>query len=310
MQENDIAQAEQYLLQGVSHIHSDNKAYPNEEYRLFDALAQMAVKKGDYRAAVNYQRTAEEKLREVLNHEQIFNAQKLEIQYETDKKDEQLKLLGETASLRKRQNYLYGGLALALLMGLVFMFSSYRFKLRYSRERERKLAQEKAEAERFAAMQLQMEKEEQARLKAEQELLELQRQQLQKEALANSLIIEHKNETLNQIRDNLKEGDAQLIQRLLKKETLLQTDFDEIKLQLQELHPEFFRQLNEQSIQKLTPLDLKYCTYIYLKMDTRQIAQALHVETQSVRMFKYRLKQKLGLAKETDLEQFIQQLGG
>lgn len=307
--ENDIAQAEQYLLQGVSLIHQDNNRYPKEEHLAFTYLSDIAAKKGDYRAALNYQKTAQEKLTEVFDQEQVFNAQKLEIQYETNKKDEQLKLLGETALLRKRQNYLYGGLALALLIGLVFMFSSYRFKLRYSRERERKLAQEKAEAERFAAMQLRMEKEEQARLKAEQELLELQRQQLQKEALANSLIIEQKNETLNQIRDNLKEGDAQLIQRLLKKETLLNTDFDEIKLQLQELHPEFFRQLNEQSVQKLTLLDLKYCTYIYLNMDTRQIAQTLHVETQSVRMFKYRLKQKLGLAKEIDLEQFIQQLG-
>lgn len=310
LKDGQLQQAEAYLLQGLSRIQQNSKAYPKEEYQLFKSLSDIAVKKSDYPTAINYQQIAEDKLRQIMDEEQIFNAQKLEIQYETEKKDEQLKLLAETASLRKRQSYLYGGLAIALLIGLVFMFNSFRFRLRYSIERERKLAQEKEEAERYAAMQLKMEKEEQARLKAEQELLELQRQQLQKEALANSLIIEHKNETLNQIRDQLKEGDAQIIRRLLKKETLLNADFGEIKLQLQQLHPNFFKQLTNQSVQKLTLLDLKYCTYIYLKMDTKQIAQTLHVETQSVRMFKYRLKQKLGLPKETDLDRFIQQIGG
>lgn len=86
---------------------------------------------------------------------------------------------------------------------------------------------------------------------------------------------------------------------------LIQTDFEEIKMQIQELHPDFFNALGKKAVQKLTTLDLKYCTYLYLKMDTRQIAQALHVEAQSVRMFKYRLKQKFGLGKGDDLEGFL-----
>ncbi|WP_353183443.1 hypothetical protein [Parapedobacter lycopersici] len=305
----NILQAEKYLLQGLSRIQQSDQAHDKEAYTIFKHLSDIAVKKQDYPAALNYQRQAETRLRQILDHEQIFNAQKLEIQYETEKKNEQLKLLTETASLRKRQSYLYGGLALALLIGLVFMFSSYHFRLRYSIEREKKLANEKEEGERYAAMQLKMEKEEQARLRAEQELLELQRGRLQKEALANSLIIEHKNDMLNQIRSQLKTGDTHHVRKLLKEEALLNADFEEVKLQVQELHPGFFNQLTGKAVQKLTPLDLKYCTYIYLKMNSKQIAQALHVEVQSVRMFKYRLKQKLGLPRESDLEQFIQQLG-
>lgn len=94
---------------------------------------------------------------------------------------------------------------------------------------------------------------------------------------------------------------------------LVQSDFEDIKTHIQELHPDFFNQLNKNALQKLTPLDLKYCTYIYLKMNTKQIAQALDVEPQSVRMFKYRLKQKFGLGKEVDLEDFpatIERTGG
>ncbi|QNL48037.1 hypothetical protein H8S90_14610 [Olivibacter sp. SDN3] len=306
LKENNIPLAEQYLLQGLTLIQQNNNTFFKQEYTVYKHLADIAVKKGDLQSALNYQRKAENSLKQTFDQLQIFNAQKLEIQYETEKKNQQLKLLNERAELRKQQTYLYGGIALALVIGLGFMFLSYHFKLRYSIEREKKLAQEKEDAERSAAMQMQLEKEEQARLKAEQELLELQRQQLQKEALANSLIIEHKNDMFKQIQTKLKEGDARNIQKLLKEEMLMNTDFEDIRWQIQQLHPNFFHQLSEKAVQKLTPLDLKYCAYIHLQMSTKQIAQVLHVEAQSVRMFKYRLKQKFGLSKESNLEIFLQ----
>lgn len=148
----------------------------------------------DLQMALNYQQTAERLLKKTFDQQQIFNTQKLEVQYESEKKNQQLKLLSQQAEFRKKQNYLYGGIALALLAGLAFMFRAYRFKLRYSIERERQLHQEKEESEKRASIQLRLEKEEQARLKAEQELLDLKRKQLEKEALANSLMIEHKND--------------------------------------------------------------------------------------------------------------------
>ncbi len=304
--EGNPALAEQYLLQGLSQLMNDESNHFNLEYAVNKELGEIARGKNDLKSAITYQTKAEELLKKSFDEQQLLNAQKLEIQYETEKKDQQLKLLNERAEFRKRQNYLYGGIASALLFGLVFMVSSYRFKLRYSIEREKKLQQEKEEAERTMVIQIQLEKEEQARLKVEQELLDLKRRQLEKEALTNSLIIEHKNDTLKQIQDQIRVGDPRNIQKLLKEEKLLRADFEDIKMQIQELHPNFFNRLSEKSIQKLTALDLKYCAYLYLKMTTKQIAQALHVAPQSVRMFKYRLKQKFGLDKDSNLEEFLQ----
>lgn len=302
----DLALAEQYLLQGLSQLMSASVNHFRLEYAVNKDLTDIAQKKNDIKAALTYQQRAEELLKKSFDEQQLFNAQKLEIQYETEKKDRQLELLNERDKFRNKQNYLYGGIALALLFGLIFMFASYHFKLKYSIEREKKLAQEKEDAEHQAALQLKIEKEEQARLEAERELLHLKRQQLEKEALANSLIIEHKNEMLKQIQGKILDGgEAGDIQKLLKEEMLLRADFDDVKMQIQQLHPTFFNQLTEKAVQKLTPLDLKYCAYIYLQMTTKQIAQALHVEPQSVRMFKYRLKQKFGLGKDVDLEKFL-----
>lgn len=304
--EGNPALAEKYLLQGLSHLVASNKNYYRLEYAVNKDLTDLAFKRNDTKAALQYQQRAEELLKKSFNEQQLFNVQKLEVQYETEKKDKELQLLKEREAFNRKQNYLYGGIASALLFGLGFMFVSYHFKLRYSIEREKKLAQEKEDAEQQAKMQILLEKEEQARLKAEQELLDLRKQQLEKEALANSLIIDRKNETLKQIQNKIRSGEASHIQKLIKEEMLLQTDFEDIKLQMQELHPDFFNRLNEKAVQKLTPLDLKYCTYLYLKMSTKQIAQILHVEPQSVRMFKYRLKQKFGLGKESDLEEFLE----
>ena len=303
--EGNLELTEQYLLSGLNLLMSDNGNHYKLEYMVYKDLGDIALKKGDIKLALTYQQKAEKLLKQSFNEQQLFNAQKLEIQYETEKKNRELELLKEREAFRKKQNYLYGGIASALLFGLIFMFVSYHFKLRYSIERERKLSQEKKDAEQQAEILLKLEKEEQARLKAEQELLDLRRQQLEKEALANSLIIERKNDTLKQIQDKIQGGEAAHVQKLIKEEMMMHAGFDDIKMQIQQLHPDFFNRLNEKSVQKLTSLDLKYCTYIYLKMHTKQIAQNLNVEPQSVRMFKYRLKQKFGLSKKVDLEEFL-----
>lgn len=61
-------------------------------------------------------------------------------------------------------------------------------------------------------------------------------------------------------------------------------------------------------LSKLTNQDLRYAAYIYLNMDNLQIANVLKADPKTVRMTKYRLKQKIGLGKEEDLQAFIQNL--
>ncbi|WP_315823470.1 hypothetical protein [Paraflavitalea speifideaquila] len=45
------------------------------------------------------------------------------------------------------------------------------------------------------------------------------------------------------------------------------------------------------------------------RTDTGQIDKLMHIEAKSVRMYRYRIKQKLGLNKDDDLNSFLQQLG-
>ncbi len=101
--------------------------------------------------------------------------------------------------------------------------------------------------------------------------------------------------------------DSIVIERLLKEEKKNDNKFEEFSGYVKKIHPTFYSRLQEQAVQSLTPLDLRYCTFIIMNLSTKEIASLLYVEPKTVRMTKYRLKQKLGLAKDDDLNIFIQQ---
>ncbi|WP_118951632.1 hypothetical protein [Taibaiella helva] len=302
--EGDYRATEQYLLDAYQVMQSAQPPYYPTLINVTQSLADFYKQQYNFQQALAYQKEVTTYNSKYFKQQQARNMQKLEAQYETAKQERALQALREQEQSRKRQNYLYGGIALASLLGLVFMFRSYHFRLRYSLQREKQLKLEKQESE----MQVKLEKEEQARLKAEQLLLEVRQEQLKTEAMANMLLLEHKNKMLHQLKDKLSEDDAVDIQKLLKEEEVLDDDFEKARMQILQIHPGFFQQLSARAQRKLTLLDLKLCAYLYLKMDTRHIARMMHVEVKSVRMSRYRIKQKLGLSKEEDLNTFLQGL--
>ncbi|MVT07997.1 helix-turn-helix transcriptional regulator [Chitinophaga tropicalis] len=305
MQEKNFLQAENYLLEAY-HLMTDLETpYYYTLVNIATSLTSLYEQTGNYTRALEFQKKVTLYNSKLFSEKQALNAQKLEIQYETEKKNNELLMLKQSEKYNRMQKYLYSGIAAISVLGLIFMFRSYHFRLRYSLQREKQLHLEKQEAE----LQMKLEKEEQSRLKAEQELLEMQQQQLQKEMMASQLQLDHKREMLLQLKEKLNDNGQVNINKIWNEELSLDDDFEDVKLQIQRVHPEFFSQLNEKALQKLTPLDLKLCAYLHLKIDTKKIAQMLHIEPKSVRMSRYRIKQKLGLGKDEDLNLFLQQLG-
>lgn len=297
-------EVERYLLAAYGVMLTQQPPYYHTMINVTQALADFYKQKGNYQKAMDFQREVTAYTNKNFNQQKALNAQKLEIQYEAEKKNNEVRLLKEREQSRKKQNFLYTCIAIASFFCLLFIFRSYHFRLRYSLQREKQLQLEKQDSE----LQVKLEKEEQARLKAEQQLLEVQQQQLKKEVMANVLQLEHKNQMLYNLKDRLAGGDKVNIHKVLKEEMILDNDFQQAKVQIQQVHPDFFQLLNEKAQKKLTLLDLKLCAYVYLQMDTPQIAQLMHVEAKSVRMSRYRIKQKLGLEKEDDLNGFFQRL--
>lgn len=304
MRNNDTYLAEQYLLKAESIALTQKPVYYHILINIVSDLAGLYSRQQNYAKAYNYQAKVTEYSNLLYSQSQAETTKKLEAQYQSIQKEQELKNLTEKAGSLKREKYLYISLGIFGLIGTFFMFRSYHFKLRYSIEREKKLNTEKHDAE----LQVKLEKEEQARLKAEQDLLTLQQQKLQDEVLASHLHLQHKNEVLQQLKVKLNDDKSLNINQIIREENLLDNDFEKAKFQIQKVHPNFFKNLSLKSNPNLTSLDLKYCAYLYLGMDTKQIANILNVEPKSVRMTKYRLKKKFGLNEDTDLDMFIKSI--
>lgn len=68
--------------------------------------------------------------------------------------------------------------------------------------------------------------------------------------------------------------------------------------------PHFFEEL-KQRFPDLTPNEIKLCAYIRIGMSSKQIAQMLNLSPESVNKNRYRLRKKLGLEKDTVLDEII-----
>ena len=81
-------------------------------------------------------------------------------------------------------------------------------------------------------------------------------------------------------------------------------DWDVFKLYFEDVNKNFYQKLNEIN-PELTTNDHRLCALIKLNMNSKEMASVLNVAPNSIKSSRYRLKKKLGLDVEADLEEFI-----
>ena len=310
---NDYGSVEKLLTKALSNTLKQKAKQTELLTKIYAGLAQLHSKKGDFKRAFFYQEKYNEANNTFNAEAQQKNIQLLDAKFDFTKKTEQIKLLNEKNRLISKQKYFFIGIGILLLICLLFMFSSYNYKLKFFKEQQTSLL-EKSEKSKLKTRLLQeqskLKTEEANRLLIEQKLIISQKNQLQKELIAGNLQVEHKHEVLQNMKQKLiSEGvnskTIQNLSRIINDEIRLDKDFDVIKNDFKDIQPEFIEKLQTCSNQKLSKLDLKYCTYIKLSFSTKQMSSLLHVEPTSIRMNKYRLKQKLNLKKNQNLQDFL-----
>ncbi|WP_118976627.1 helix-turn-helix transcriptional regulator [Taibaiella koreensis] len=289
------AAAERLFLQGLADVQQSASSSSQVKAKMLRGLATVAEKSGNKDKALRYYKEYLRFAQEAYDAGKLAIVQKLEVQYESERKDRELEVLQERAAFNRRLNYIYIGLAAASLLALVFLFRSYHFRLRAS------------------IQQQQLRAEEAARLKAEQELLQERQERLQKELLAGSLQVEEKKDLLHALRDKLGEQTEDLplkgqVERMIRETQRMDEDFELTKARLVDIHPEFFTRLQQQAAHSLTRLDLKYCSYILMGLSNKEVALRLGIDPKSIRMARYRIKQKLQLDKEDNLDEVIRKM--
>lgn len=293
--EGSYAEAERLFLLGFAELERNTEGGQQVKAAMMKGLATVAEKSGNPKKALDYYKRYIHYEREAYNTEKLSVTQKLEVQYEAEKKDKELELLQERAIFNRRLHYVSTGLVIAGVLALIFIFRSYHFRLKSS------------------IQQQQLQTEEAGRLKAEQDLLQERQEKLQRELLAGNLLVEQKNELLQTMRDKLatQPENGMLksqMERMLKEDERMDEHFEQAKTSLTETPPDFFNRLQQLAGNKLTRLDLKHCSYILMGLSNKEIASRMGVDPKSIRMARYRIKQKLNLNKEDSLDLAIQRL--
>lgn len=148
----------------------------------------------------------------------------------------------------------------------------------------------------------------------ERKLAEIERQKreiIQQNLLLSSALFEKKKAIVEKIEHKILELDPGLRKQLKGvlahiQETLnLDDSWDDFLTHFKQVHPDFYHNLSR-DYPALSARDLKHLALIKLGMTSADIARAMMVKKQSLRVGRNRLKRKLGLDATQDLTVFVQ----
>jgi DNA-binding CsgD family transcriptional regulator len=282
-------------------------------YELYNA--KILEKHGKTAAALEAYKDFITSTQKLYNVERNITVKKAEAQYINKTKAAELLQAQKDRTTERNQKYLAFALAAITLLSLLFMYRSHTYKQKaLIKAKEEATLKAKLQEEENVTILLEAELADKERLVAIQDklLTEQQKDKLQQELMTNSLQLEKKNEILNELRLQLsqlklngQQAEVKILSKTLNKSLDIDEEFELLKNSLENTNPQFFARLQEKAAGSLTKLDLKYCGYIKLGMGNREIANLMNIEAKSLYMARYRIKQKLHLEKEQDLDRFI-----
>ncbi|MBE8714060.1 hypothetical protein C4F49_10245 [Sphingobacterium sp. KB22] len=297
LRDKNPAEAEKILKKSIELLKNvkpaNNKLLSNSYRR----LARFYAGRGDFKGAYDLMQECLTQLLTGFNEESKQEILNLTAIYEIGKKNEDIKVLEEKTALQRNRNVILSiaiGFAIATALFIYFYYKSKRDNLELEK--------------RNIAQQLHLKNEENEKMLLQKEVLELKQEKAHNINLMHIMQLNHKDQLLQEISSKIEPEEAKKFNNLLKNNNQVDKQFDEAKNAIEKVHPSFYKYLMKMSNYELTEIDLKYCSYIYLKFDSAEISSHLNVERKSVRMAKYRIKKKLGLDKEVDLTEFLRNL--
>jgi len=227
----------------------------------------------------------------------------LKVKYETEKTEEENVLLREKNEIQDKLSVTLYTVILTLLVILVLLFYFFRTKTRLLHQTKK--------------LNLVKEKRLKESIFAEKEISRLQNEKLKqknRELSSATLHMLSKNNILSEISSKLEEitgKDNKMVSgkicKIISESTDSDSDWEQFNRHFNEVHMSFFDSLKSK-YETLTTNDLKLCAYIRINLSSKEIAQMLHITTDTVNKNRYRLRKKLNLKQEDNLSDFIRNI--
>ncbi|MEO9889329.1 triple tyrosine motif-containing protein, partial [Nonlabens ulvanivorans] len=188
-----------------------------------------------------------------------------------------------------------------LLIALIILLNGF-YIWYFKRQKERALLKQQKELEL-------------RNLTNEKNLIELRNAKLRgdiehrnKELAISTMAMIKKNETLNELKEELnnlpKTVESKSLKKMLDKNLNSKQDWLTFEEAFNNADKDFFKKIKELH-PSLTSGDLRLCVYLRLNLSSKEIAPLLNISPRSVEIKRYRLRKKLDLSREDSLTSYI-----
>jgi tetratricopeptide (TPR) repeat protein len=250
-------------------------------------------------SALFYARKSQELIQNIRSGQSAVDAYQKYVTTYLENSKNLLTLSKQEVELRNKQMIIVGIASAFIVVVILLLF------------RQRKRKKEMEHRELVAQMEHQQ-KVEKIEKEKQEEMIHAQNREISSYAL----LLTDKNHILQQILDlntkiHNKQGNtsehSKKIEDIIRSNFNVDEEWNDFKLHFDKVHPRFFEKLKT-LCPDLTEDNLRICSYFKIGMTTKQIAQLLHIMPRSVFMIRFRLRKKLELSEEEDLDSFIRKL--
>ncbi len=295
-----------FKLLDVCHEIKSKSAYKTTYYFLADYYRQIS----DFKTSLTYYELSA-LYRDSINSESTRNKLvQMQTMYELDKKDQAIELLEQKNLVKQKWviTIVVGGLIIIFIIVYVLYLVSAK------RKKEKALFKTKNELH-IKNEDLNKEKLEKSKLIEE----ELKQSILykSKQLSTHALHMIQKNSILQEIQNEVKDLSKKAItnekprykriSHQINQSLRADSDWDVFRLYFEDVNKNFFSYLKNIN-PDLTTNDLRLCALIKLNMNSKEMASVLNIAPNSIKSARYRLKKKLNLDIEADLEEFIRRI--
>lgn len=232
----------------------------------------------------------------IFNDQIINNISRLESELATAEQKRQLDAREQQIVILKQEADLQSVKILALII-MVLAILSLAFLINRNRRKTAKMREQRALEEAANA-------KEQLEYK-NRELMSytvnfIQKNQLFEELISTIQSLKKKHTT------NVNK-DLTGVEKVVKRHLQVDRDWEDFKLRFENLHSGFFEKLLE-ATPSLTNKDLKLSVLVKMNFSIKEIAEMMGISAESVKTSRYRLKKKLNLPQEQNLNDFLNQI--
>jgi len=281
-------------------------------------LAKAYEKQGKFETSLKYFKLHKSIHDSIFNAESRANYNRLQVQLETAQKEKEIESLNrkgerqelENKILEKEKQYYF-----VIIVVIIVLVSILSFLVMLKRKKDKQIHRQK---ELYHKKEKELSESELEKSKIKEGELQQAILYKSKQLSTHALHMMQKNTMLQEILSDIKDlsrkasveekPNFKIINQKINMSLRSHKDWDVFKLYFEDVNRDFYKRLKEIN-PDLTTNDHRLCALIKLNMNSKEMASVLNVAPNSIKSSRYRLKKKLGLDIEADLEEFIRGLG-